>query len=75
MRERALKLLLLSFTSVTTIIPSEGNSNNGNVSVSGGSGSSSSGTILLAGGLDDKQVTAAQQYSSTVHALLTLFSN
>ena len=72
MRERALKLLLLSFTSVTTIIPSEGNSNNGNVSVSGGgsgsgSGSGSSGTILLAGGLDDKQVTAAQQHSCTHH--------
>ena len=83
MRERALKLLLLSFTAVTTAYPQEGGSSinsppgvninpggnnvpggnntpggvNGGVSgggVSGGGG----GTILLAGGLDEKQVAA-----------------
>ena len=57
MRERALKLLLLSFTSVTTINPPEGSSGSGGVSSGVGVGVSSGGAILLAGGMDEKQVT------------------
>ena len=75
-RERALKLLLLSFTAVTTLIPQEGGGTippGVNITPWGVGGG---GAMLLAGGLDEKQVDQRSYvYAPCTHLHSTLLHN
>ena len=75
-RERALKLLLLSFTAVTTLIPQEGGGTippGVNITPWGVGGG---GAMLLAGGLDEKQVDQrSHSYAPCTHLHSTLLHN